>query len=75
VLLVEQRQLEQENSYLHHHLWVVLGGHGEGIDPPAALPSAPCPPQPEPELDDTEDAPITAGLGLRRALRHLHLES
>jgi hypothetical protein len=75
VLLAEQLQLEHENSYLHHHLWVVLGGHGKDIDAQAALPSALCPPQPQPELDETKDAPITAGLGLRRALRHLYLES
>jgi len=59
-LLAEQRQLQLDNDLLQHHL---LALHG-GAEPPRLEPAAPALPA---------ERPITQGLGLRRALRHLHL--
>jgi hypothetical protein len=60
-LLLEQRQLEQDNALLRHHLLALASGGEAGPALPPAVESAS---QPE--------APITMGLGLRRALRSLH---
>lgn len=63
-LLAEQHQLQHDNALLQHHLFAL---HGRPEPPrlkPSALPPAPAP---------TAERPITQGLGLRRALRHLHL--
>jgi len=56
-LLAEQRQLQLDNALLQHHLLALHGGAER--------------PQLEPALP--AERPITQGLGLRRALRHLHL--
>ena len=56
-LLAEQRQLQLDNALLQHHL---LALHG-GAERPRLEPALPA------------ERPITQGLGLRRALRHLHL--
>ncbi len=67
-LLLEQRQLEQDNALLQQHL-LALAGAGEAALAPAlppAVESASRPERSEPE------PPITRGLGLRRALRSLH---
>lgn len=56
-LLSEQRQLEQDNALLQQHLLGAYLSH----DRPLLEPS-----------DEPREAPITKGLGLRRALRHLH---
>jgi len=56
-LLAEQRQLQLDNDLLQHHL---LALHG-GAERPRLEPALPA------------ERPITQGLGLRRALRHLHL--
>ncbi|MEB3261277.1 MAG: hypothetical protein VKP63_11695 [Cyanobacteriota bacterium] len=63
-LLLEQRQLEQDNALLQHHLLALASG-GEAALAPALPPAVESAPQPE-------AAPITMGLGLRRALRSLH---
>jgi hypothetical protein len=63
-LLAEQHQLQHDNALLQHHLFAL---HGRPEPPqlePSALPPASTP---------TAERPITQGLGLRRALRHLHL--
>jgi hypothetical protein len=62
-LLLEQRQLERDNALLQQHLLALAGG-GETPLAPALPPAVERAPQPE--------APITMGLGLRRALRNLH---
>lgn len=71
-LLAELQLMEQENAFLRQQLAAVLGGAGDGMDSsavsPATLPSLPS----AAETAEIEGAPITAGLGLRRALRHLH---
>lgn len=64
-LLAEQHQLQHNNALLQHHLFAL---HGRPEPPrlePSALPPAPAP--------TAAERPITQGLGLRRALRHLHL--
>lgn len=61
-LVAEQRQLELDNALLQHHLLALHGGtEGPRAEPPALPPSQPA------------EQPLTQGLGLRRALRHLHL--
>ncbi|MEB3257106.1 MAG: hypothetical protein VKN83_02185 [Cyanobacteriota bacterium] len=66
-LLAEQRQLQHDNALLQHHLLALHGGaQPPRLEPAApALPPAPAAPAPE--------RPLTQGLGLRRALRHVHL--
>jgi hypothetical protein len=59
-LLAEQRQLQLDNALLQHHL---LALHG-GAERPRLEPAATALPA---------ERPITQGLGLRRALRHVHL--
>jgi len=73
-ILAEQRQLEQENALLQHHLLALHSGGQVGLaQPPAALPAAAeSPGLKGAEAADSQDSPITKGLGLRRALRHLH---
>jgi hypothetical protein len=62
-LVAEQRQLEHDNAVLHHHL-LLLGNGDPSLAAPLALPPAP--------ERTPEESSITQGLGLRRALRHLH---
>lgn len=62
-LLVEQRQLEQDNALLQQHLLALASG-GPAVLAPSLPPATESAPQPE--------VPITMGLGLRRALRSLH---
>ena len=60
-LLAEQRQLQHDNALLQHHLFALQASP----EPPRLEPSAPA--------ASASERPITQGLGLRRALRHLHL--
>jgi hypothetical protein len=71
-LLGEHQQLEQDNALLRQHLLAVQGAQGTHGDRLPVLAPAPTPSRPEPEQDEWADGPITAGLGLRRALRCLH---
>ena len=72
-ILAEQRQLEQENALLQHHLLALHSGGQVGLAQPPALPAAAeSPGLKGAEAADIQDSPITKGLGLRRALRHLH---
>jgi hypothetical protein len=77
-LLSQQRQLEQDNALLQQHLLALVSGT-EPAFVRATLPAAPLRPSASPSTDaladpapGTDDAPITEGLGLRRALRRLH---
>jgi len=75
-LLLEQRQLEQENALLQGHLLALVNG-GESAPvhsplPAASLEAAPTPVAPCSKDAPHDDSPITQGLGLRRALRRLH---
>ncbi|MEB3318849.1 MAG: hypothetical protein VKO39_12015 [Cyanobacteriota bacterium] len=75
-LLVEQRQLEQENALLQGHLLALVNGGEPALAHPPLLegsPHAACPSE-TPCAEDAPqgDSPITQGLGLRRALRRLH---
>ena len=62
-LLTEQRRLEHNNALLQHHLLALQGGD---VPPPRLEP-------PTPALPPAPERPLTQGLGLRRALRHVHL--
>jgi hypothetical protein len=73
-LLSEQRQLEQDNALLQQHLLALVSGT-EPAFVRATLPAAPPQTSASPLADPasgSDDAPITQGLGLRRALRRLH---
>jgi hypothetical protein len=79
-LVAEQRQLEHDNAVLHHHL-LALGSGDPSLAPPLALPPAADrtrEPMVAPEAlaapaqEGRLDSSLTQGLGLRRALRHLH---
>lgn len=80
-LVAEQRQLEHDNAVLHHHL-LALGSGDPCLAPPfLALPPGADRTQelmvaPEPLAAPAQevrlDSSLTQGLGLRRALRHLH---
>lgn len=71
-LVAEQRQLEHDNAVMHHHL-LALGSGEPSLTPPLALPPAAESPLELPaEPQAPVDSSITQGLGLRRALRHLH---
>lgn len=66
-LQAEQRRLEEGNALLQYHLLAGYRSHDQPLLKPSALPTGGedgglTPPEP----------PITQGLGLRRALRHLH---
>jgi hypothetical protein len=63
-LLAEQRQLQLDNAVLQHQLLALHGG-GEGPLQEATAGA--------PALPPAAERPLTQGLGLRRALRHLHL--
>jgi hypothetical protein len=72
-VLAEQRQLEHHNALLQHHLLALRSDGQAGMVQPPALPAAAeSPGLRAAEAADSEDSPITQGLGLRRALRHLH---
>jgi hypothetical protein len=72
-ILAEQRQLQQDNALLQHHLLALHRGGQAGLAQPPALPAAAeSPGLKGAETADSQDSPITQGLGLRRALRHLH---
>ncbi len=69
-LLCEQRQLEQDNALLEGHLMgLLLGGSHPSAHPHLLLDSA----EDGNSTRVNDDAPITRGLGLRRALRLRHL--
>lgn len=71
-VLAEQRQLEHHNALLQHHLLSLQGG-GRAVLAPAQPPALPAGGQSgAPNVVEASDSPITQGLGLRRALRHLH---
>jgi hypothetical protein len=67
-LLAEQRQLQFDNALLEHHLLALLGG----AELPRLEPSLPLTLD-SPAETSASERPITQGLGLRRALRHVHL--
>lgn len=69
-LLQEQQQLEQENALLQGHLTGLLRGDGNAFTQPQLLSADTVEANPTPAR---QEAPITQGLGLRRALRLLHL--
>lgn len=73
-LLQEQRQLERDNALLQQQLLTLLGA-GEPVLASPLLPAAPPSCEGDPRArtsgDPQEEAPITSGLGLRRALRLL----
>jgi len=72
-ILEDQRQLEQDNALLQHHLLALHSGSQAGLAHTPALPAAAdLPVLRAAEAADSQDSPITKGLGLRRALRHLH---
>ena len=67
-LLAEQHQLQHDNALLQHHLLALHSGAELRLEPstlPLALDS--------PAGTSAAERPITQGLGLRRALRHVHL--
>jgi hypothetical protein len=69
-LLQEQRQLERDNALLQHHLLALASG-GDPVPAPS-LPAAVEEVMSATESSAPTEAPITMGLGLRRALRSLH---
>lgn len=69
-LLSEQRQLEEDNALLQHHLLGLLTNSAGSPFSPNLLPEGSSADTPKPDQDDI---PITHGLGLRRALRLRHL--
>lgn len=70
-LQAEQWQLEQENVLLSRHLLALKRGE---IVPPSLISKHPtsAPDQDLEPAPPASDSPITFGVGLRRALRHLH---
>ena len=69
-LLCEQRQLEEDNALLQGHLMGLLRGGSDASAHPHLLGEGAGDGTPTRAKDD---APITQGLGLRRALRLRHL--